>query len=73
MLAEVAGEYIESATRFAVYDSHRAGQTRKNAASSPQSLTSDGSARPQTVEQDVNPLYWRLIREFGKPHRRPGP
>jgi carbamoyltransferase len=26
----------------------------------------DGSARPQTVEQDVNPLYWRLIDEFGK-------
>ena len=26
----------------------------------------DGSARPQTVERDVNPLYWRLIREFGE-------
>jgi carbamoyltransferase len=26
----------------------------------------DGSARPQTVEKDVNPLYWRLIDEFGK-------
>ena len=26
----------------------------------------DGSARPQTVERDVNPLYWRLIHEFGK-------
>ena len=26
----------------------------------------DGSARPQTVEEDVNPLYWRLIDEFGK-------
>lgn len=25
----------------------------------------DGSARPQTVERDVNPLYWRLIQEFG--------
>ena len=25
-----------------------------------------GSARPQTVEQDVNPLYWRVIDEFGK-------
>jgi carbamoyltransferase len=24
----------------------------------------DGSARPQTVERDVNPLYWRLIHEF---------
>jgi carbamoyltransferase len=26
----------------------------------------DGSARPQTVEKEVNPLYWRLIDEFGK-------
>lgn len=26
----------------------------------------DGSARPQTVERDVNPLYYRLIGEFGK-------
>ena len=25
----------------------------------------DGSARPQTVERDINPLYWRLIHEFG--------
>jgi len=26
----------------------------------------DGSARPQTVEQAVNPLYWRLIQQFGE-------
>jgi carbamoyltransferase len=26
----------------------------------------DGSARPQTVEKDVNPVYWRLIHEFGQ-------
>jgi carbamoyltransferase len=26
----------------------------------------DGSARPQTVEREVNPLYWRLIDEFDK-------
>ena len=26
----------------------------------------DGSARPQTVEQEINPLYWRLIDEFDK-------
>jgi carbamoyltransferase len=26
----------------------------------------DGSARPQTVEADVNPLYWRLLDEFEK-------
>ena len=26
----------------------------------------DGSARPQTVEKEINPLYWRLIDEFGQ-------
>ena len=26
----------------------------------------DGSARPQTVERDVNPLYWNLIERFDK-------
>jgi len=26
----------------------------------------DGSARPQTVEKEVNPLYWGLIDQFGK-------
>ena len=25
----------------------------------------DRGARPQTVERDVNQLYWRLIQEFG--------
>jgi len=26
----------------------------------------DGSARPQTVEKQINPLYWRLLDEFEK-------
>ena len=26
----------------------------------------DGSARPQTVEKEINPLYWGLIDEFEK-------
>ena len=26
----------------------------------------DGSARPQTVEREINSLYYRLIDEFGK-------
>jgi carbamoyltransferase len=26
----------------------------------------DGSARPQTVEEKINPLYWRLIDKFGQ-------
>jgi carbamoyltransferase len=25
----------------------------------------DGTGRLQTVEKDVNPLYWKLIRAFG--------
>ena len=30
----------------------------------------DGSARPQTVERDVNPLYWRLDPRIRRAHRR---
>src|SRR5205085_7735770 len=26
----------------------------------------DGSARPQTVEREINPLYWQLLDEFEK-------
>ena len=26
----------------------------------------DGTARPQTVESDVSPLYYRMIEEFGR-------
>jgi carbamoyltransferase len=26
----------------------------------------DGTGRLQTVEKDVNPLYWNLIQEFGR-------
>jgi carbamoyltransferase len=26
----------------------------------------DGSARPQTVEKDIDPLYWSVIAEFGR-------
>ena len=64
MLAEVAGEYIESATDspFMILTA----QVRPEKRSVIPSVTHvDGSARPQTVERDVNPLYWRLIRKFG--------
>ncbi len=64
MLAEIAGEYIESATDspFMILTA----QVKPEKRSVIPSVTHvDGSARPQTVEQDVNPLYWRLIREFG--------
>jgi carbamoyltransferase len=65
MLAEVADEYIESATDspFMVLTA----QVRQEMRSVIPAVTHvDGSARPQTVEPDVNPLYWRLICEFGK-------
>ena len=65
MLAEVAGEYIESATDspFMMLTA----QVRPEKRSVIPSVTHvDGSARPQTVERDVNPLYWHLIREFGE-------
>jgi carbamoyltransferase len=65
LLSEAAGEYLESATDspFMVLTA----QVRPEKRSVIPSVTHvDGSARPQTVERDVNPLYWRLISEFGR-------
>jgi carbamoyltransferase len=65
MLSEVAHEYIESATDspFMILTA----QVRPNKRAVIPAVTHvDGSARPQTVERDVNPLYWRLIHEFGQ-------
>jgi len=65
LLQEAAGEYLESATDspFMVLTA----QVRPEKRSVIPSVTHvDGSARPQTVERDVNPLYWRLISEFGR-------
>lgn len=64
MLAESARDYIESATDspFMILTA----QVKPEKRSVIPSVTHvDGSARPQTVERDVNPLYWRLIQEFG--------
>jgi carbamoyltransferase len=62
---EAAPEYLESA-----YDSPfmiLTAQVRPEKRSVIPSVTHvDGSARPQTVEREVNPLYYRLIDEFGK-------
>jgi carbamoyltransferase len=62
---EAAPEFLESA-----YDSPfmiLTAQVRPEKRSIIPSVTHvDGSARPQTVEQEINPLYWRLIDEFGK-------
>jgi carbamoyltransferase len=62
---EAAGEYLESATNspFMILTA----QVRPEKRSVIPSVTHvDGSARPQTVEKEINPLYWRLIDEFGK-------
>jgi carbamoyltransferase len=65
MLSEAASEYIESATDspFMILTA----QVRPEKRGVIPSVTHvDGSARPQTVERDVNPLYWRLIQQFGE-------
>jgi carbamoyltransferase len=62
---EAAGEYLESAadSPFMILTA----QVRPEKRSVIPSVTHvDGSARPQTVEKEINPLYWRLIDEFGK-------
>ncbi len=62
---EAAPDYLESA-----YDSPfmiLTAQVRPEKRSLIPSVTHvDGSARPQTVERETNPLYYRLIDEFGK-------
>ena len=60
---EVAPDYLESA-----YDSPfmiLSALVRPEKRSLTPSVSHvDGSARPQTVEREVNPLYYRLIDEF---------
>jgi carbamoyltransferase len=62
---EAAADYLESATDspFMILTA----QVRVEKRGVIPSVTHvDGSARPQTVEKDVNPLYWRLLDEFEK-------
>ena len=62
---EAAGEYLESATDspFMILTA----QVRPEKRNVIPSVTHvDGSARPQTVEKEINPHYWRLIDEFEK-------
>jgi carbamoyltransferase len=62
---EIAPEYLESA-----YDSPfmiLTAQVRPEKRDVIPSVTHvDGSARPQTVEKEISPLYYRMIDEFGK-------
>jgi len=65
LLAEAAPEYLESAfdSPFMVVTAQVKPEKRSVI---PAVTHVDGSARPHTVEQAVNPLYWRLISEFGR-------
>jgi carbamoyltransferase len=65
LLKEAAGEYLEHAcdSPFMILTN----PVRPEKRSVIPSVTHvDGSARPQTVEKEINPLYWNLIDEFGK-------
>ncbi|HLJ24424.1 MAG TPA: carbamoyltransferase C-terminal domain-containing protein, partial [Candidatus Acidoferrales bacterium] len=65
MLREVAGEYLEHAcdSPFMILTNPVRPEKRDVI---PSVTHVDGSARPQTVEQEIEPLYWNLINEFGK-------
>jgi carbamoyltransferase len=62
---EAAAEYLESATDspFMILTAQVRPERR---AVIPSVTHVDGSARPQTVEKEINPLYWRLLDEFEK-------
>jgi carbamoyltransferase len=62
---EAAAEYLESATDspFMILTAQVRPEKRPVI---PAVTHVDGSARPQTVEEQINPLYWRLIDEFGR-------
>ena len=62
---EAAAEYLESATDspFMILTA----QVRPEKRGVIPAVTHvDGSARPQTVEKEINPLYWHLLDEFEK-------
>ena len=62
---EAAPRYLESAydSPFMILTAQVRNEKR---AAIPAVTHVDGSARPQTVEREVNPLYYRLIDEFGR-------
>jgi carbamoyltransferase len=65
MLKEVAGEYLEHACDFPFMILTSPVRPEKRDVI-PSVTHVDGSARPQTVDKDIDPLYWNLINEFGK-------
>jgi carbamoyltransferase len=64
VLAECAGEHFENdyPSPFMVMAYKIKPRMR---AAIPAVVHNDGTGRLQTVEKDVNPLYWKLIRAFG--------
>ncbi len=64
ILAESVGEYFESdsPSPFMVMAYKIKPEQRDRI---PAVTHGDGTGRLQTVEKDVNPLYWKLIRRFG--------
>jgi carbamoyltransferase len=64
LLKEAAGEYLEHAcdSPFMILTNPVRPEKR---AIIPSVTHVDGSARPQTVEREISPLYWDLINEFG--------
>jgi len=65
MLAEAAADYLESPadSPFMIVTSQVKPEKRSVI---PAVTHVDGSARPQTVTKDQNPLYWRTIKAFGE-------
>jgi carbamoyltransferase len=64
VLAECAGQYFENdyPSPFMVM-AYKIKPCMR--ASIPAVVHNDGTGRLQTVQRDVNPLYWKLIRAFG--------
>ncbi|HEY1754058.1 MAG TPA: carbamoyltransferase C-terminal domain-containing protein [Bryobacteraceae bacterium] len=64
VLSECAGDYFETQypSPFMVM-AYRIKSERRG--DIPAVTHGDGTGRLQTVERDVNPLYWKLIRRFG--------
>ena len=65
MLAEAATDFMESVTDSPFMILATPVKPEKRSVI-PAVTHVDGSARPQTVEEKVNPLYWRVIKEFGQ-------
>ncbi len=64
ILAESTAEYFEQSqpSPFMTF-AYSVRPEKRDALAAPTHI--DGTGRLQTVERDVNPQYWRLIREFG--------